>query len=144
MKNTTGRTARLFGLLALGHALTVAFAAEKKPDAASGPEPETVYCVSSVKPGRESAYAELRAKAWAIYRRLDLVLPKPHLVVRGVDDAGKTYFAEIFTWKDAAIPDHAPREVREIWRRLEETCEPRNGRPGLDFTEGGVEIVESE
>jgi hypothetical protein len=62
--------------------------------------------------------------------------------VRGVDDAGKPYFVEIFTWKDASIPDHAPAEVRAIWKKLEAVCEPRGGRPGIDFSDGGVTLLD--
>jgi hypothetical protein len=42
---------------------------------------------------------------------------------------------EVFTWKSPDIPDHAPAEVRAIWQRLEDACEPRDGRPGIDFAE---------
>jgi hypothetical protein len=56
-------------------------------------------------------------------------------VVRGVDSQNLPYFVEIFTWKSAEIPDHAPAEVRAVWQELENACEKRNGRPGIDFTE---------
>lgn len=117
-----------------------AFAQQPAPN--SQPEPETVYSVSHVKAGKEAAFDKARTEAWAIYQRLGLVLPKPHLVARGTDEAGKTYFVEIFTWKDAAIPDHAPPEVRAIWKQLEAACEPRGGRPGIDFSDGGVTLLE--
>lgn len=106
------------------------------------PEPETVYSVSHVIAGQEAAYDKARIEAWAVYQRLGLVLPKPHLVARGTDEAGKTYFLEIFTWKDTAIPDHAPPEVREVWKKLQAACEPRGGRPGIDFSDGGVTLLE--
>jgi hypothetical protein len=99
------------------------------------PGTETIYSIAHVKPGMENQYAELSAEAWAIYRRLDLVLEKPHVVVRGVDADGLPYFVEIFTWKSPEIPDHAPPEVRAVWQQLESVCEMRNGRPGIDFTE---------
>ena len=70
------------------------------------------------------------------------MLPKPHLVVRGTDGAGKTYFVEIFTWKDASIPDHAPPEVRAVWKQLEAACEPPGAAPGVDFSDGGVTVLE--
>jgi hypothetical protein len=80
-------------------------------------------------------YAELSAKTWTIYRRLDLVLPAPHVVLRGVDSQNLPYFVEVFTWRNAEIPDHAPAEVRAVWQDLENACEKRNGRPGIDFAE---------
>lgn len=124
-----------FGLTAPG-----TFAQQAGTD--SRPEPETIYSVSHVIAGKEAAFDKARIEAWAIYQRLGLVLPKPHLVVRGADEAGKTYFVEIFTWKDAAIPDHAPPEVRAIWKLLEAACEPRGGRPGIDFSDGGVTLLD--
>jgi hypothetical protein len=100
-----------------------------------GPGTETMYSIAHVKRGMEAQYAGLSAKSWALYRKLDLVLERPHVVVRGADADGLTYFVEIFTWKSAEIPDHAPPEVRAVWRELEQACEKRNGRPGIDFTE---------
>jgi hypothetical protein len=100
-----------------------------------GPGTETIYSIAHVKPGMENQYAELSAKTWAIYRRLNLVLKKPHVVVRGVDADGLPYFVEVFTWRSPEIPDHAPPEVRAVWQQLESACEKRNGRPGIDFTE---------
>jgi hypothetical protein len=123
-------------------ALTIAFAAlcvsalaQKPPANLPGPGTETMHSVAHVKRGMEARYAELSAQAWALYRKLDLVLEKPHVVLRGVDDAGLPYFVEIFTWKSADVPDHAPPEVLAIWKQLEEACEKRNGRPGIDFSE---------
>lgn len=116
-------------------ALTLSLSAQKKDSGLPGPATETIYSIAHVKRGMETQYAELSAKTWAIYRRLDLVLPAPHLVVRGMDSANLPYFVEIFTWKSAEIPDHAPAEVRAVWQELENACEKRNGRPGIDFTE---------
>jgi len=116
-------------------ALTLPLFAQKKTSELPRPGTETVYSIAHVKRGMETQYAELSAKSWAIYRRLDLVLPAPHVVVRGVDSQNLPYFVEIFTWKSAEIPDHAPAEVRAIWQELENACEKRDGRPGIDFTE---------
>jgi hypothetical protein len=101
----------------------------------AGQDTETIYSIAHVKRGMEAQYAELSARTWALYRKMDLVLAKPHVVVRGTDSEGLTYFVEIFTWKSADIPDHAPGEVRAIWQQLEQACEKRDGRPGIDFTE---------
>jgi hypothetical protein len=115
--------------------LTLSLSAQKNASGLPGPGTETIYSIAHVKRGMEAQYAELSAKTWAIYRRLDLVLPAPHVVVRGVDSQNLPYFVEIFTWKSAEIPDHAPAEVRAVWHELENACETRNGRPGIDFTE---------
>jgi hypothetical protein len=116
-------------------AFTLSLLAQQKAGEMPGPGTETIYSIAHVKRGMEKQYAELSAKTWAIYRKLDLVLPAPHVVVRGVDSQNLPYFVEIFTWKSADIPDHAPAEVRAVWQELENACEKRNGRPGIDFTE---------
>ncbi|HUB80203.1 MAG TPA: hypothetical protein VMB03_15470 [Bryobacteraceae bacterium] len=116
-------------------AMTFSLFAQKKPGELPGPGTETIYSIAHVKPGMETQYAALSAKTWAIYRKLDLVLPAPHVVVRGVDSQNLPFFVEIFTWKSADVPDHAPAEVRAAWQELENACEKRNGRPGIDFTE---------
>ena len=116
-------------------------AADAKPAAA---DPETIYCIYHVKPGHEKAFAEVRANTWAIYRRLDLVQPKPHVVVGGREGPTKPYVVEIFTWRDSAIPDNAPPEVLEAWKKLGAECETRDGRPGIDFADGGVKLIDAD
>lgn len=122
-------------LAAAALAITFSLFAQKKADELPGPGAETIYSIAHVKRGMETRYADLSAKTWAIYRKLDLVLPAPHVVVRGVDSQDLPYFVEIFTWRSAAIPDHAPAEVRAVWQELEGACEKRDGRPGIDFSE---------
>ena len=56
------------------------------------PGTETMHSVAHVKAGHEAEYAELSAKAWSLYKRLGLVLDKPHVVLRGTDEKGRTYF----------------------------------------------------
>src|SRR5215472_3627417 len=115
--------------------LTFSLSAQKAGSGLPGPGSETIYSIAHVKRGMETQYAELSARSWAIYRKLDLVLPAPHIVIRGADSGNPPYFVEIFAWKNAEIPDHAPAEVRAVWQELENACESRNGRPGIDFTE---------
>ena len=122
-------------LTATALALALSLFAQNRAGKLPGPGTETIYSIAHVKRGMETRYAELSAKTWAIYRKLDLVLPAPHVVVRGVDSQNLPYFVEIFTWKSAEIPDHAPAEVRAAWQELENACEKRDGRPGIDFAE---------
>jgi hypothetical protein len=122
-------------LAAVALAFTLSLVAQKKESELPGPGTETIYSIAHVKRGMETRYEELSAKTWAIYRKLDLVLPVPHVVLRGLDSQNLPYFVEIFTWKSAEIPDHAPAEVRAVWQELENACEKRNGRPWIDFTE---------
>ena len=112
-------------------ALSIGLTARPLP----GKGTETIHSVAHVKPGHEAEYAELSQKAWRIYQQLGLVLDTPHVVLRGADEKGRAYFVEVFTWKSADIPDHAPPAVKAVWQELEAACEPRDGRPGIDFGE---------
>lgn len=134
---------RLIPVLLAVTAMSGLRAADTKP-AATAADPETIYCIYHVKPGHEKAFGEARANTWAIYRRLDLVQPKPHVVIGGKDGPAKPYVVEIFTWRDSAIPDNAPPEVLEAWKKLGAECETRDGRPGIDFAEGGVQLIDAD
>jgi len=110
--------------------------------AAPGSKPtETVLVTHRVRAGREDEYAGLLARQWATLRRLELVRPSPHVILRGTDESGKTIFVEVLTWRDADAPDNAPAEVRVIWNELEARAEKRLGHPGIDFPE--FELVTS-
>ena len=103
---------------------------------------ETVISTFRVKAGMEEEFAKLLAEVWPTYRRLGMVLDKPHILLRGIDESGKTYFVEILTWKSPEEPDNAPPEVRELWRKLEAMCEPRLGHRGIEFPEMKVVAME--
>ncbi len=111
--------------------LAIAVAAAQLPSSGT----ETIHSVAHVKPGHEAEYAKLSVEAWALYKRLGFVLDRPHVVLRGSDEKGRPYFVEVFTWKSPDIPDHAPPAVKAIWQQLEQICEARDGRPGIDFSE---------
>lgn len=96
---------------------------------------ETVIATYQVKPGKENDLVKVLAKHWATIHKLGLVLDQPHLVFRGQDDSGKTFFVEILTWDDAETPDHAPAEVRAIWREMEPLVESRLGHGPIEFPE---------
>jgi len=135
MSSTTFR----FALLAFG---AYALAAQSPQPGAPAGRTETVISTFRVRAGKEAEFARVHAQAWPAYRRFGLVAEKPHLVLQGVDEAGKTYFVEIFTWKDHDAPDHASPEIRAIWAQLEALCEPRLGHRGIEFPE--VQIVRAE
>ena len=65
--------------------------------------PETVMVTYHAKAGSEAALASVIARQWAWAIKLKLVLETPHILVRR-NEQGKTYFVEIFTWRDANIP----------------------------------------
>ena len=100
--------------------------------------PETVMVTLHAKPGSEAELAAVIARHWDTARRLDLVLDAPHLTVRGVESDAKTYFVEIFTWRDPSVPDNAPADIQKIWAEMNRLVEPRNGQPGLEFSEVAV------
>jgi hypothetical protein len=127
-----------FALLALG---AYGLAAQQRVATPAG-GPETVISTFRVRAGKEAEFAKVHAQAWPAYRRFGLVAETPHLVLQGVDEAGKTYFVEILTWKDHEAPDHASAEIRTIWTQLEALCEPRLGHRGIEFPE--VRIVRAE
>lgn len=134
------RTGSLFAIIAASlvfGALTL----PKGKAAAPKSETETVITTFRVKQGKEAEFSKVLAKAWPTYHRFGMVLDTPHIVLRGLDESGKTYFVEILTWKDHDAPDNAPAEVSAIWNEMGPLCEPRLGRPGIEFPE--VQIIES-
>jgi hypothetical protein len=85
------------------------------------------------KPGVEQELARVIANHWSAARRMNLVLDAPHVTLRGMDDDDKAYFIEIFTWRDANIPDAAPAGIRKIWDEMNRLVEARGGHSGLEF-----------
>ena len=126
---------RILFSLVVWFVLTGTAGAQDKNDNPVKDDPETVFDTLHVKAGKEDELARVMARAWAAYRKLDMVLPEPHMVMRGVDDAGRPFFVEILTWKDHNAPDHAPAEVKKIWIEMEALCERRDGRRGIEFYE---------
>jgi hypothetical protein len=93
--------------------------------------PETVLITFRPKPQAEQELADVIARHWKEARRLGLVLVTPHLTLRGRDGAGRVVLTEVLTWRDASVPDAAPAAILEIWKRMNELVEERDGRPGL-------------
>ena len=103
------------------------------------PDTETVICTMRVKPGAEDLFAKVIEVHWPTLRRLDLVEKEPHLVLRGQDESGRTYYVEILSWVNHEAPDHVPPEVQAIWDRMQSLVEARDGHRGIEFPE--VEVV---
>lgn len=95
--------------------------------------PETVMLTLQPRAGAEDDLAKALAEHWSTARKLDLVRPDLHVTLRGRDDSGRPYFIDIFTWRDADIPDNAPAAITTIWDRLNALTEARAGRPGLEI-----------
>jgi hypothetical protein len=96
-------------------------------------EPETVLVTFHAQPGQETALLQVLRDDRATLRRLHLVDEAPFVLARATDPGGAVRYVEIFTWKSAEIPDHAPPEVRANWDRMQKLVQPRGGRPGIDF-----------
>ncbi len=94
-------------------------------------KPETVMVTCHAKKGAEADLQRVLARHWSTIRDLKLVTGSTHVSLRGVDGEGKTYFVEIFTWRDGSVPDHAPASVQAIWSEMNGLVEGR-----------GVEIAE--
>jgi hypothetical protein len=110
--------------------LNISAIAQQKKDV-----PETVHVTYHARAGSEADLEKAIARQWDVARRLNLLNPAPHVVVRGVEDGDKTYFIEIIEWRDENIPDHAPPEIQEIWKAMNRLVESRKGRPGIDFVQ---------
>ena len=95
--------------------------------------PETVLITFHPKSGSEQPLADVIARHWTVARQLDLVLDAPHVTLRGTDAGGNTFFVEVLTWRSAAAPDSAPKQILDIWDEMNALVESRDGRPGLDL-----------
>ena len=95
---------------------------------------ETVMVTLHAKAGAEADLARVIAKHWEAVHRLNLVRDTPHVTLRGRDN-GHTFFVEIFTWRDADIPDNAPAEIQGIWAEMNALVEKRGEREGLEIAE---------
>jgi hypothetical protein len=82
-------------------------------------KPETVMVTCLAKEGSEAALARVLASHWTAVRELKLVHDTPHLTLRRTETGGRTTFIEIFTWRDAAIPDNAPPAIQAIWAEMQ-------------------------
>ena len=103
-------------------------------------QPETVMVTLRAKSGAEADLERVLALHWTTAHHLKLVSDQPHITLRGIENGNKAYFIEIFTWRDARIPDAAPAEIRKIWSDMNGLVEPRGGHPGLEFVP--VSVVE--
>jgi hypothetical protein len=89
--------------------------------AANAAEPETVMVTYRPKKGSETKLAEVVARQWVTLQQLGLVTSERRELYR----AG-SMLIEVFTWKDAAVPDNPPAEVRALWDEMGKLVE-KNG-----------------
>lgn len=103
-------------------------------------EPETVLATYHAKRGADDELARVIAEHWTTAKRLNLVIPEPHIVVRSAESGGPTDFTEILTWRDADIPDSVPQEIRAVWDKMNKLVESRGAHTGIEFVQ--VKVVQ--
>ncbi len=101
-------------------------------------EPETVVITLHAKSGAASELARVIAKHWETARSLNLVKDSGHLAMRGTEEGDQTFFMEVFTWRDASIPDAAPKEIQALWADMNRLVEKRGGRSGLTIDQVSI------
>jgi hypothetical protein len=125
------KISRFLFAAAVGIATSFLANAEEGPPALPGRDTETILSTYRVTPGQEQAFLVAVNRTWEIYRRLDAVLPRPHVLAKKVDDAGHTTYVELFTWRSSDIPDNAPAEIKAAWKKLESLCKQADGKSGI-------------
>ena len=124
---------RLRALAALAALTLAALLAQQ-----AAPKPETVVITFHAKPGAEADLASAIEKHWIVAREMKLVQDSPHLTLRRIEEGNKVCFTEIFTWRDAAIPDNAPPTIQAVWAHMNQLVESRGGKPGLGIATAAI------
>ena len=101
-------------------------------------QPETVMVTYRVKRGSEAELSRVLAEHWAAAVRLQLVDSAPHLIVKTTDAGQPADIVEVFTWRDASTPDHAPPEIQAAWSKMASLVESRGGHPAIEPVEVSV------
>jgi len=97
--------------------------------------PETVIAAFYPQAGKADEVEALIWEEWETVHRLGLAANDVHHLYRGESETGQTVLFDMFTWKDHATPDHAPPEVKAIWRKMNAAVEKRNGQPAIEIVE---------
>lgn len=97
--------------------------------------PDTVICTFRVIEGKEEEFIALLKLHWPALREVGLVTETPSQVFRGREPSGKSYFVEIFEWRDAEAvrTAHELPAVMAVWEPMGALCEGRDGKPPLEF-----------
>jgi len=82
----------------------------------------TSLCIYRVKPGSEGAFKKLLAKHWPT-------------IYQGSEGEKQPIFVELLNWKDehGAERAHELPDVMAVWEPMGKLCEPRAGRPPMEF-----------
>jgi len=92
-------------------------------------------CTFRVQRGREARFEELLAHHAPTLRRLGLLADEPSQAFRGLEDDGSPFYFELLPWKSAGSVElaHGHPEVMALWEPMGACCEPRGGRPPMEF-----------
>lgn len=101
------------------------------PDAKAGSpgarrRPLTVLVTYRPKRGREARFLSILKRHWPALSLARLVTPARPRILRATDKrTGRTFFVEVFSWKDKLASDAAHRspEVLRIWSPMEPLLE---------------------
>src|SRR5215470_11346939 len=98
-------------------------------------EPCFAICTYRVRAGREDEFLRLLRRHWPTLHECGFVEDRPSEIYRGVDESGGTFFVEILAWKDSEYPNkaHELPAVMSLWEPMGLCCEPRAGRPAMEF-----------
>jgi hypothetical protein len=90
----------------------------------------TAMCTYTIKPGKEADFEKILAKHWPALHKAGLTSTDRPMMYKGTHDrhsshAGRTFYVEIFSWKDAKAPDtaHQMPEVMAVWEPMGALCE---------------------
>ena len=101
-------------------------------EAAAAQPPETILAIARPKAGKEAELLDAIRDDHAIMTRLGLITG-PYTLYRGNDEGGTSVYILTFTWKSGDIPDNAPPEIRNSWKRLGALVEKKGSCPGSEF-----------
>jgi hypothetical protein len=95
----------------------------------------TSLCIYRVKEGSQAAFRKLLAKHWPTLRKVGLAADVASTIYEGSEGERRPIFVELLNWRD---PDGADRaheipDVMAVWEPMGKLCEPRDGRPPMEF-----------
>lgn len=88
--------------------------------------PVTVLVTYRPKKGKEARFLTLLKRHWPTLEKAGLVAPSPPRIWKASDKrTRRTYFVEMFEWRDARASDtaHRTREVMAVWGPMEPLLE---------------------
>jgi hypothetical protein len=95
----------------------------------------TSLCIYRVKSSSEDAFKKLLAKHWPTLKRVGLAADVASTIYFGSEGDKQPLFVELLNWKDEHGAEHAHElpDVMAVWEPMGQLCEPRSGRPPMEF-----------